>query len=156
MSRSGSTTKAEGSFHIFHTKSRTYHWCWIKTLLPWLFHPSLQANMPAGLFDLQGWGVSLVPTQSLCEVSGILSWQAARGWEARWTFGVAQGVALYNQRKSQGEKEIVNTILCVYYSSFSYGKLLLSLFAFYKSTLNFFILFNGVCLISQSAITCCR
>lgn len=67
--------------------------------LPRLLHPSLQANMPTGLFDLQRRRVCLFSAQSLWKVSGILSWQTAGGRKTWWAFRVTQGVTLYNTTK---------------------------------------------------------
>lgn len=70
--------------------------------LPRLLHPSLQANMPTGLFDLQCRRVCLFSAQSLWKVSGVLGWQTAGGRKTRWAFRVTQGVTLCNTTKREG------------------------------------------------------
>lgn len=67
--------------------------------LPRLLHPSLQTYMPTSLFDLKGRRVRLFPTQSLWEVSGILSRQSTGGRKTRRAFRVAQCVTLWNPTK---------------------------------------------------------
>lgn len=64
-------------------------------MIPRLLHPSLQANVPTGLFDLHGGRVGLFSAQSFGEVSGVFGRKAAGGRKTGRTLGVAQGVALW-------------------------------------------------------------
>lgn len=64
-------------------------------IIPRLLHPSLQANVPTGLFDLHGGRVGLFSAQSFGEVSGVFGRKAAGGRKTGRTLGVAQGVALW-------------------------------------------------------------
>jgi len=72
--------------------------------LPRLLHPSLQADVPAGLFDLQRRGAGLLSAQGLREVRGVLGGQPAGGRETRGALGVTQGVALYNKTRLHSEE----------------------------------------------------
>lgn len=82
--------------------------------LPRLLHPSLQANVPTGLFDLQRGRVCLFSAQSFGEVSGILSRQAACGRKTGRAFRVAQGVTLCGQHKKEGSKRLLNLLKSKY------------------------------------------